>query len=169
MDGSRYWNPHLDPAPPEGRSAWRWFPWAVAGTMAIVIAVNVWMVVLAMRSFPGAAQGNGFVLSNEYNQVLKDEAKQEALGWTLAIALDAAQRPMLTLTDHAGHALDQASVEASAARPLGPPQTTALGMQAVGAGRYLSQPALARGQWDVTLRVQHGNDVVRAVRRLIVR
>ena len=95
MDGSQYWNRHLDPAPPEGRSAWRWFPWAVAGTMGIVIVVNVWMVVIAMRSFPGAAQGNGFALSNEYNQVLKDEARQEALGWTLAIALDPAQRSEL--------------------------------------------------------------------------
>ncbi len=169
MDGSQYWNPRRDPASPDGRSAWRWFPWAVAGIMGIVIAANVGLVFTAMRSFPGAAEGNGFTLSNEYNQVLKDEAKQEALGWTLAIALDATQRPTLTLTDHAGHALDQASVQASAARPLGPPQTTPLGMHAVGTGRYLSELALARGQWDVTLRVQHGNDVVRAVRRLIVR
>ena len=169
MDGSTFGMRGLEPGGPQGRSTWRLFPWILAGTMGIVIAVNVVLVVTALRSFPGAAAGNGFALSNAYNQVLADEAKQEALGWSVLAGLDDAQRPMLTLTDRDGRALDGTDMEASAARPIGPPQTTPLAMHAVNDGRYRSDIALARGQWDVTVQVRRGDDVMRAVRRLIVR
>ena len=169
MDGSTFGIRGLEPSGPQGRSAWRLFPWILAGSMGIVIAVNVVLVVTAVRSVPGAASGNGFALSNAYKQVLADEAKQEALGWSMLLELDEAQRPVMTLTDHDGHALGGTTVEASVARPLGPPQTTPLARPAVNGGRYRSDTTLARGQWDVTLQVTRGDDVMRAVRRLIVR
>ena len=169
MDGSTFGMRGFEPVGPQGRSAWRLFPWIVAAVMSVVIAVNVVLVVTALRSFPGAAEGNGFALSNAYNQVLQDEAKQEALGWSVLIELDEMQRPTLTLTDRDGRALGEANVVASAARPLGPPQTTPLDMHAVTVGHYRSAITLARGQWDVTLQARRGDDVVRAVRRLIVR
>ncbi len=169
MDGGNFGMHRFGSAPSGGRSGWRWFPWAVAGAMGIVIVANAGLVVTAMRSFPGAAEGNGFALSNAYNHVLQDEARQEALGWTVLVALDAAQRPAVTLTDRNGRALEDAVIEATAARPLGPPQTTPLAMHAAGGGRYLSDMALPRGQWDVTLSAKHGDDLVRAVRRLVVR
>ncbi len=169
MDGSTFGLRRTEPVGPQGRSAWRLFPWVLAGTMGIVIAVNVVLVVTALRSFPGAAAGNGFALSNAYNQVLADEIKQEALGWSVLLGLDDTQRPTLTLTDRDGHPLDGTDVDANAARPIGPPQTTPLAMHAVNGGLYLSDITLARGQWDLTLQVRRGDDVLRAVRRLIVR
>ena len=166
MDGSQY---RGNPAMPGGRSAWRWFPWALAGIMGLVFAVNILLVVTAVRSFPGAAQGNGFELSNAYNHVLENEAQQEALGWQVAATLDSTQHPAVSLTGRDRHALDGMAVEAVATRPLGPPQTTPLAMQPLGAGRYLADTALPSGQWDLTLTVRRGADVLHAVRRIIVR
>jgi nitrogen fixation protein FixH len=165
MDGSSF---GIGRAAPSGQSAWRLFPWVLSGVMAFVVAVNVGLVVTALRSFPGAAQGNGFVMSNAYNRVLQDEAKEEALGWMLAVDLDSQQRPTLMLKDRDGHPMDRAGIEAVATRPLGPEQATKLTMQPAGAGRYLADKALARGQWDVAIQVRQDTDLLRAVHRLIV-
>jgi nitrogen fixation protein FixH len=169
MDGGQYGRHGFEPAAPPRRSAWRFFPWAVTAALGIVMAVNVGLVVMAVRSFPGAAPGNGFALSNAYNEVLRSEARQEALGWTLQITLDEAWHPVVMLTDRDGRALTSVIVEANAARPLGPPQTTPLSLRAISGGRYLADAALTPGQWDVTLRATQGEDRMHAVRRLVVR
>jgi nitrogen fixation protein FixH len=168
MDGGYHDRHGLAPAPPR-RSAWQFFPWAVAAALGFVIAVNVGLVVMAVRSFPGAAQGNGFALSNAYNDVLKSEARQDALGWIVQVTLDGERHPLVSLTDSRGEALEAAEVEADAARPLGPPQTTPLVLRAVGNGRYVTDVALAPGQWDVTLRATQRADRLHAVRRVVVR
>lgn len=38
------------------RSLWRFFPWFIAGALGFVIAVNVVMVTIALRTFPGVAE-----------------------------------------------------------------------------------------------------------------
>lgn len=34
-------------------SAWRFYPWVVAGSLALVMAVNFTMVYIALSTFPG--------------------------------------------------------------------------------------------------------------------
>ncbi len=38
------------------KSAWRFFPWFVAGAMAVVVAVNLGMAYLAIQTFPGVVE-----------------------------------------------------------------------------------------------------------------
>src|SRR5690348_6298573 len=110
-------------ATPRGRSAWRFFPWAVVGAIAVVVAVNAGMVYAAIYSFPGAAEGDeGFALSNHYDVVLERAQREAALGWLVSAQTDDAGRPVVSLTDHAGAALHGATVEATAERPLGAPE-----------------------------------------------
>lgn len=35
------------------RSAWRFYPWVIAGGLAFVMAVNFTMVYIALSTFPG--------------------------------------------------------------------------------------------------------------------
>jgi hypothetical protein len=41
-------------------SAWRWFPLGLFASMALVFAVNGYMVYVSLSSFPGAAGTDGF-------------------------------------------------------------------------------------------------------------
>ncbi len=40
----------------QAKTAWRFFPWFVAGAMALVVAVNVGMAYLAIHTFPGTVE-----------------------------------------------------------------------------------------------------------------
>jgi nitrogen fixation protein FixH len=52
-------------------TVWRWFPHAMIAALGLVIAVNLYMVYDAYRTFPGVAGRDGFDLSNEYKRVLE--------------------------------------------------------------------------------------------------
>ena len=156
--------------PRKGGSAWRWFPWALAGGMAVVFAVNGAMVAFAIGTFPGKAGSDGFDLSNHYDRVLETAERQAALGWKLDATLDAAGRPVVTLTDRAGTPLSHAGVEAVAERPLGEPERARLALHAAGTGRYVAQtPLPGPGQWDLTLSATAVGHTVAATRRVVVR
>lgn len=52
-----------------------------AAAFGLIIAVNVFMAVKAVKTFPGLEVDNSYVASQEFN---KRKAAQEALGWTVA-------------------------------------------------------------------------------------
>nr|NUR37308.1 FixH family protein [Sphingomonas sp.] len=79
----------------------------------VVIAVNVTMAVLAVRTFGGVVVENSYVASQEYNRWLADARRQEKLGWHVLISLDA-HRHVIVSTDVAG-----ASATGFARHPLG--------------------------------------------------
>lgn len=153
-----------------GRSAWWLFPWAVAGGMTVVVAVNIGMVYAALHSFPGKAGSDGFDLSNHYNTVIEHVQEQAALGWTLAAGADAQGHPTLALTDKAGAPLTGARIGATAERPLGAAQTTPVAFREQAPGRYVGDAALAMpGQWDLSVVADaQGHEVV-TTRRIVVR
>lgn len=51
-----------------------------AAAFGLIIAVNVFMAVKAVKTFPGLEVSNGYIASQEFN---KRKAAQEALGWTV--------------------------------------------------------------------------------------
>lgn len=158
-------------ATPQGRSAWRFFPLAVIGAMALVVAVNAGMVYAALHSFPGAAEGDeGFALSNHYDAVLERAQREAVLGWTVAAQADEAGRAVVTLADRTGVALHGATVGATAERPLGAPETQALSFHESAAGRYVADAALPmKGQWELTLTASEQGQTLAVTRRVIVR
>lgn len=148
---------------------WHWFPWAVAGGMTIVVAVNAVMVYSAISTFPGRTARGGFDLSNAYNTVLARAEEQAKLGWVVKAALDGRGRPVLALADASGAALGGARIEGFAERPIGDPRTITLGFDDKGAGRYQGDLKLDEpGQWDVTVRIRIGDRAMDATRRVIV-
>ena len=152
------------------RSSWQWFPWAIAGALAVVVIVNAGMMWAALSTFPGAAGSDGFDLSNSYDRVLDRAARQAALGWTVVANLDADAHPVIALIDRTGNKLPGAQVEARAERPVGPPETATLTFQAVEGGDYRAGQALAEpGQWDLQISVRVDDKSVNLTRRVIVR
>ena len=137
--------------------------------MAVVFAVNGYMVYAALRSFPGIAGTDGFDLSNGYGKILEAEERQAALGWQVIAAVDADRRAHLRLTDKAGAPLPGAAVTARAERPVGPPEETPLAFHPASGGDLIADTTLFSGQWDVLLTVESGGSTYTATRRLVVR
>jgi nitrogen fixation protein FixH len=158
-------------ATPQGRSAWRFFPWAVVGAIAVVVAVNAGMVYAALHSFPGAAEGDeGFALSNHYDVVLERAQHEAALGWVVSAEADDAGRAVVLLTDRAGTGLHGATVEATAERPLGAPDRRLLAFHEMAVGRYVADASLPmKGQWELTLTTSAEGRAMAVTRRVIVR
>jgi nitrogen fixation protein FixH len=150
-------------------SLWRFFPLAVVAGLGLVVVVNAGLVYAALHGFPGQAGDEGFALSNHYDAVLDREQREAALGWTVVARTDAAGRPEVRLADRNGSPLRGASLAASAARPLGAPETQSLVFHEVDAGSYVAGAALPMaGQWELTLSASFGGHDIAATRRVIV-
>ena len=150
------------------RSAWDWFPWAIAAALAVVILINAGMIWAALATFPGQAGEDGFDLSNGYNQVLRAAARQKALGWHVALGVDAARRLGVALAGPDGTPLPGATAQAVAQRPVGPRETQQLTMLPRPDGGFRAARPLARGQWQVALTIHAAGHVYTTERRLIV-
>lgn len=164
----------IDAVPPRPaqptRSGWRWFPWAIIASLAVVIVVNAGMMWAALSTFPGVAGRDGFDLSNHYDHVLDAAAREAALGWKVEATVDTSGQPSVTLLDRTGGPLNGAHVAATAARPLGPAMDMPLTFRASGSGHYVASQALPeKGQWDLLLSATVDGRNLTATRRVIVR
>jgi len=150
-------------------TSWNWFPWWIAGSMGVVIAVNIAMVTFALHTFPGQAGSDGFDLSNHYDQVLAKVQQQAALGWDVRLLPGDAGHPVLVLTDRSGAPLRDAQVQGIAARPLGPPETTPLVFRDAGPGRYVADaPLTMPGQWEMEISVAAQGHTIATTKRIVI-
>lgn len=62
----------------------------------VVIAVNMTMAVLAVRTFGGVVVDNSYVASQQYNHWLEAARRQEKLGWHVLPSLDIDRRVLVT-------------------------------------------------------------------------
>jgi nitrogen fixation protein FixH len=150
-------------------TVWRWFPHGLIGTMAIVFAVNFYMIYDAYHTFPGIAGQDGFDLSNEYKRVLATAQQQAALGWQIEADASNQRFPILHLTDRSGAPLTATAIKAQAERPVGPVDSTSLTFRPIGDGRYQADTSLFSGQWDIMLTVEADGHQYNATRRVVVK
>ncbi len=156
-----------NPGPSGAKSGWRFFPLAVALGLSFVAAVNTYMIVNAMRTFPGEL-ANGYDISNSYNHIMFAEREQVALGWKVVL-FGKSGHVAVHMTDREGLPLGGLTLKAKARRPVGPESTTELTFESDGAGHWISTRPLDLGQWlvDVTATAP-GRDYV-ITRRVIIR
>ena len=149
------------------RSGWRFFPWAVAGVMGIVIAVNVVLAVLATWTFPGDVGSDGFTLSNRYNQVMQAAQREQGNGWRIVADITGGHARVLP-RDRAGAPLPGAVVAMSVRRPLGDDTVTALDVMRDATGAAVSvAPLPGHGQWDLAVTVTANGEVVTRTQRVV--
>jgi nitrogen fixation protein FixH len=150
------------------RSLWRFFPFMVMGGLAVVVAVNITMAVLAHRSAPGLAVQGSFATSNAYGAIQAEAKRQVGLGWSLDVSQHGG-RVAAKLAGQGGGALPGAVLVATAQRPVGEVAPLALAMVEDGAGGFRSDIVLpGQGQWDITFVAKHEGRTFRHTRRVIV-
>jgi nitrogen fixation protein FixH len=119
---------------------------------AVVIAVNIGMATMAVESFHGTVVDNSYVASQHYNGWLRQAAASKALGWQAVprrradgrVAIETAQVP------------EGATLTATAERPLGAREETALTFVPLGKGAWVSRQTLAPGRWEMRIAVRSG-------------
>ncbi len=165
MDGSGY-----NPAPHDttARSAWRFFPVAVALTLLVVAIVNGVMIYYAESTFPGEAIHNEFALANRYGRVLAAEKAQRALGWQVTPALQG-RVPVLHIAARSRAPLADLVVRGFAERPLGPEHRTSLQFNQTAPGTYRADTALDEpGNWTLVVFARGAGGAVHEVFHLLV-
>lgn len=78
----------------------------MVGAFAVIIGVNIFMAVQAVKTFPGLETANSYGVSQTFN---RDKAAQEALGWTVE-AVDDQERLYVYIRDVEGNPVEVAEI-----------------------------------------------------------
>jgi len=125
------------------------------GGFGIVIAVNLTMASMAVESFHGTVVDNSYVASQHYNGWLHQAAASKALGWQAAPRQRADGRVVVETRGVPAGAV----VTATAERPLGTREETALTFSTFGEGVWVSEQKLAPGRWQLRIAIRAGSQV----------
>ncbi len=149
------------------RRSYAWFPWAIVGSLAAVIAVNAVMIWFAASTFPGQVNAEPYEVGTGYNHVLEAARHQSELGWQL-MAHTHGRTIEFTLIDRTGAPIADAEIAAQIGRPIGPPSAAQVRFIATAPGRYQAADAIpASGQWDATIDAAHGANHYRITVRVV--
>lgn len=127
----------------------RWIPWAFVGAFGVIIAVNLVLVYAALTTFTGVTTGRSYDRGRNYNAVLQEAARQDALGWSTRVTLEGGVLSVVA-ADREGLPIG-GRVEGVLLRPLEGAELR-LDFAAAGPGRFIAFAHLpAQGQWDARL------------------
>ena len=148
-----------------------WIPWAFVGFFLVVLLANGIMAAFAFGTWTGLSTEGAYEKGLAYNQTLQTRARQAALGWQVAIALEqATDRPRLVA---ALRTLDDTplwadSVTARLTRPTHAGHDFEVSLADEGSGRFSSRIDLTLpGLWDVSLTVIKGGKELTSGRRVV--
>ncbi|OAN52493.1 FixH family protein [Sphingobium sp. TCM1] len=138
----------------------RFTGWHMTGILvaffAVVIAVNLLMATVAIRSFGGTVVANSYVESQKFNRYLTQARAQDQLGWKDHVALTDRRQVTLALAGRSGAPILGAPVTAVAEHPLGRAADIPLIFHETAPGRYASDRALPAGRWQLRFDIDHG-------------
>lgn len=138
----------------------RFTGWHMLGVMlgmfGVIIAVNLVMATVAVRTFGGTVVDNSYVATTQYNHWLAEARAQEARGWRIAASLDAKRRVRLLASSPQGPI--EGSVTAIVRHPLGRAPDMQLGFLRQSDGSYLSNRPLPAGRWLLNIAVTSGSE-----------
>ncbi|MCP1472032.1 nitrogen fixation protein FixH [Sphingobium sp. OAS761] len=148
----------------------RFTGWHMTGILvaffAVVIAVNLLMATIAVRSFGGTVVDNSYVASQKFNGWLEHARAQERLGWRDKVDRSGGDHVDVTLTGPDGAALRGARIAGLAQHPLGRAADIALDFSEVAPGHYQSDRVVPAGRWRIALTVRRGKAEQRLLRAL---
>jgi nitrogen fixation protein FixH len=127
----------------------RWIPWVFVGGMLTVVAVNAVLVVASISTFSGVTVGRAYERGRQYDQVLAEAARQDALGWRAEVSATGTMLQVAAL-DRDGRPV-AGRMDGVLLRPL-EGTTQPLEFAAVAPGRWVAAiPAPRPGQWEARL------------------
>ncbi len=119
------------------------------GFFGTVIMVNFTMAWFATSTFGGTVVDNSYVASQKFNGWLASARAQQALGWSVAVDLDAARHVRL-----ATRVPDGAVLTGIATHPLGRIPEQQLAFVPLGKGGWRSAAPLPAGRFHVRIDVR---------------
>lgn len=123
-----------------------------AGAFGVIIAVNLYMAVQAVETFPGLEVRNGYVASQSFEAERK---AQQALGWSTALAYaDGALR--LTITGADGRPVRPQALSAVLARPTTTRDDREIAFAFDGTA-HVARLDIAPGNWNLWLKATAGD------------
>jgi nitrogen fixation protein FixH len=149
------------------RSAW--IPWTFVGFFGVVFGANAIMIWFALTTFTGLDREEPYLRGVDYNAVLEEERRQQALGWTAAVTADT-DRLAVEVADRLEQPLEGAVVHAELTRPVNAALDFTAALAPAGDGRYAAALDWPEpGRWDVLITVEQSGRVFQHHRRLMVR
>jgi nitrogen fixation protein FixH len=116
---------------------------------AVILAVNMLMATIAVRSFGGRIVENSYVASQKFNGWLAQAKAQERLGWRDELTLNPARHVEMKLN------VTGAKMTALAQHPLGHASDISLHLHEAEPGLYVSDRPLPVGRWQVRFDIRH--------------
>ncbi|MFP4126272.1 MAG: FixH family protein [Alphaproteobacteria bacterium] len=146
-----------------------WIPWTFVAFFGVVAAVNAVMIWFAVTTFTGLDRDEPYVRGIGYNDVLEEERRQAALGWTAEVAASP-DRLAVEVSDGLEQPLRGAAVDAQVTRPVNAELDFTTDLAAVEPGRYVAFVDWpAPGRWDVLVTIEQDGRYFQHHRRLVVR
>ena len=144
-----------------------WIPWIFVFSMAVVIVVNGVLITMALSTFPGLVVQRPYDRGLAYNDELRRNQAQAALGWQVSPRyLDGDLT--VRIVDAAGAALTGLVVRATLSRPLEAGVALDVDLKPSGEGYRAALALPKRGQWEARIEATGPAGAYRASYRLTV-
>lgn len=149
-------------------------PWPVAIVLffLVIFAVNAVFIRLSMHSWTGLVTEGSYVKGLAYNEVLKAQQAQDALGWrgqldTSGLRTGGEGRLSFSVWDRNGQPLSDAHIQGVLFRPVQQGMDVEFVMTSEKPGLYSTRLVVPLpGQWDVKLHVAVGELEYRYAQRI---
>ncbi len=144
----------------------RWIPWAFAGGMGVVVAVNAALIFFSVSTFTGVTVPRSYERGRGYDTVLAEAARQDALGWRAEVTLVGGALNVAA-TDRDGRAIN-GRIEGVLLRPLDGTEVP-LDFAPRGLGRWAAAARPPqRGQWEARLTLYGPNETPFDIRARVI-
>lgn len=125
--------------------------WMLAlGFFGVIIAVNIGMATVAMRSWTGLVVDNSYVASQDFEEKRLAHEAQTAAGWHADFSYGEGTA-RLAIVDKANAPVDLGTVTLLLNRPVGGHDDQTLTLTADAEGAYSAAVALPEGLWEATV------------------
>ncbi len=122
----------------------------VLAFFGVIIAVNMVLMTMALRTDNGLVVRNSYVASQNFNRNQDEARTQAALNWSVALVWNDGQLT-LTYRDAQGMPLRDLEVAGRVGRPVTARDDRAVVLTRTGSGSYTTELTLGAGFWDVDL------------------
>jgi nitrogen fixation protein FixH len=146
------------------RSGTYW-PFFIVALLVGGAGANVGLMLVATGDRSFAVEPDYYQKALRWDETMAQEARNRALGWTIAVAFERAARPgEITLAaqvnDRAGHAIEGAHVGVEAFHSARASHVLTAALRPEATGRYAATLPFDRpGVWELRLRVERGDQV----------
>ncbi len=144
-----------------------WIPWIFVFGMAVVIAVNGVLITMAFRTFPGLVVQRPYDRGIAYNDELRRNQAQTALGWQVSTRY-ADGNLTIGFVDAAGVPVTGLSVKATLSRPLEAGVSVEAELAPAGKVYRAALVLPKQGQWEARIVASGPAGDYRAAYRLAV-